>query len=389
MIVKAAGADTAVSPSFAVERFTIHAERCLNRHYRGANCARCAESCPVAAIQVDRDNVQVDESTCVRCGVCVRSCPTELFVETGSPETGYGEEVRRSTKADVEIACPLAVVGGRREKTAVHSRIPESTCFIAPRCLGAISVANWLDLTQMGQRAVWVHDEPCETCRLAHAQQQIHAFVREANAWLGIVGQETAVFTTTENTVLLTESPKLKSAVVPVQQPAKRSFLRKVIGLEGVSSEAVMANGRLPQSRRHLLKLLHNTFPQMAVLHTAELPITNVTINESKCSACGMCARLCPMNALQFVTDEDELFGLFFQPGDCIDCGICANACPEKAIVFSDELEREAFWEKRPLRPIAGLLQLCDDCSTLISSLPAHTQCYICRQQSSRPNFLK
>lgn len=380
----------AVPLPFAVERFTVHSERCLNRHYVQANCSRCAESCPVTAIQVGRDDVQVDEPACVRCGVCVRACPTELFVETGSPETEFGEEVRRSAKRDLEIACPLAVVNGRHGKTAVPSRAPESKCFIAPRCLGAMSAANWLELTQMGQRAVWVHDDPCATCPLAQAHKQIQTAVREANAWLVNYGRETAVFTYTANTAPLTEKPKLKSAAIPVRQPARRSFLRKVIGLEVVSSEDVVANGRLPQSRRHLLHLLQKTSPPPEVLHTADLPLTNVIVDETRCSACGMCARLCPTRALRFVTDEEEeMFGLFFQAGDCLDCGICTAACPEQAIAYGDEVVGETFGGERPLRLAAGLLQTCTNCPTLISTLIPHTRCYICRQQPSSFNFLK
>ncbi|MCK4366025.1 MAG: 4Fe-4S binding protein [Thermoplasmatales archaeon] len=51
-----------------------------------------------------------------------------------------------------------------------------------------------------------------------------------------------------------------------------------------------------------------------------------VTIDEEKCTACGACVEVCPVEALKIDSkckvDADT----------CIDCGTCVDECPEGAI---------------------------------------------------------
>jgi len=51
-----------------------------------------------------------------------------------------------------------------------------------------------------------------------------------------------------------------------------------------------------------------------------------VTIDKEKCTACGACVDVCPVDAITIedkaVVDEDT----------CIDCGTCVDECPVEAI---------------------------------------------------------
>jgi Fe-S-cluster-containing hydrogenase component 2 len=51
-----------------------------------------------------------------------------------------------------------------------------------------------------------------------------------------------------------------------------------------------------------------------------------VTIDDEKCTACGACAEVCPVDA---ITVEDTAV---VDADTCIDCGTCVDECPVDAI---------------------------------------------------------
>ena len=51
-----------------------------------------------------------------------------------------------------------------------------------------------------------------------------------------------------------------------------------------------------------------------------------VTIDEEKCTGCGTCVEVCPVEALK-VNDKAKV-----DEDACIDCGTCVDECPEAAI---------------------------------------------------------
>jgi NADH-quinone oxidoreductase subunit I len=67
--------------------------------------------------------------------------------------------------------------------------------------------------------------------------------------------------------------------------------------------------------------------------------------NEAKCVACGLCAVVCPPNAIELQAGETdrvkERFPVDFKihMGRCINCGYCEEACPKAAIEMSKMYE--------------------------------------------------
>jgi len=46
-----------------------------------------------------------------------------------------------------------------------------------------------------------------------------------------------------------------------------------------------------------------------------------------KCTACGSCVEVCPVEAISEGTDRYKI-----DPEKCVDCGQCADQCPVEAI---------------------------------------------------------
>lgn len=54
-------------------------------------------------------------------------------------------------------------------------------------------------------------------------------------------------------------------------------------------------------------------------------------IDQSLCVACGCCAKVCPMNAIEIYR------GLYARISEkCVGCGKCAKECPASIIVIQE-----------------------------------------------------
>jgi NAD-dependent dihydropyrimidine dehydrogenase PreA subunit len=56
----------------------------------------------------------------------------------------------------------------------------------------------------------------------------------------------------------------------------------------------------------------------------------SVEIDQEKCTGCGICADICPMEAIK-VNNVAEI-----DASACADCGSCIEVCPNEAIISSD-----------------------------------------------------
>jgi len=54
-----------------------------------------------------------------------------------------------------------------------------------------------------------------------------------------------------------------------------------------------------------------------------------VKIDKDKCTGCGSCIEVCPVQAIK-IKNKKAVVGQ-----DCVECGACLNQCPEEAIFFN------------------------------------------------------
>ncbi len=61
-----------------------------------------------------------------------------------------------------------------------------------------------------------------------------------------------------------------------------------------------------------------------------------ITVDESVCKGCGLCANACPLKIIFLDTGRLNLKGYhparLMEPGRCTGCASCAAMCPDTAI---------------------------------------------------------
>lgn len=396
--------------------------RCLNVRHQARNCRICVEACPVDAIAIPAAEsphpvpIALNESQCVRCGLCLNACPTGVFVELESSELELPKAIARSPDRVVELACP-------RKEPASLSQVPEASVARTARCLAALSVPTLIQLTAAG-KTVWLNDSICQSCPIGEARQAIQGTIAAANRWLEVMGQPTTIHSYTSTPQELTEKP-IPQPVIAGDRPvmSRRDFFKSLTGRTANRVEAAsrpplskepspllraqppaqitdsaagsgtsLAPHHLPAQRRHLIHLLGQLSPDPSIrVPTANLPIADLSVTQA-CTACGLCAQLCPTQAITFVSD-DEYYVLNFLAGLCLgeDCNLCALGCPTQAVVFGQEVAVEELLGTDPSPLKAGRLEPCAQCGALTDApMPSEEKgtaplCHVCQAKVKRP----
>ncbi len=74
----------------------------------------------------------------------------------------------------------------------------------------------------------------------------------------------------------------------------------------------------------------------------------NPETGEPNCTACGLCARMCPSGSIKLTTVKGEdgkrkIETYVIDLSDCMVCGLCVEACPFDALYWAPEYENAAY----------------------------------------------
>lgn len=378
----------------------LQAGRCLNRRHAGAGCTRCVDNCPAQAIALDGVTPQLDETACVRCGLCTAICPTDTFVPAIDYEKTLCATVANLPTAPTALVCPVHPAPDATAATvnavAVNA-VAVNAVVQHRRCLAALDVADLLELSAGGTRPLWLDDSPCAACPIGAAQATLLRTVDAARTLLHAAGCSPALLLHSERPPASDVRPH-RVLVYDGAQPAisRRALFTRLRPVRTDRDEApviadLLQRGaplseRLPQqtppSRRRVLTAISalpaNGNGEFAAART---PFGAVEVQAEACSGCELCARFCPTGALHFATDAAG-FELTFQATACIACRICVVACPEHVVSLGDRLEMDTLRADRMMQLAAGELVACAGCGVLTGRRPAEPtpRCHVCRR---------
>lgn len=280
---------------------TLHQPGCLNTVQTRRTCTICKDLCPHGVF----DRAEPNWEYCDNCGACVAACPQSCIVPSTLFTTAALEHCDR-LRGDVVIGC-------QAHTDPCDWRVP---------CLAAIA---WELLAFFAlDGTVTLLRGACDDCPHHALWQQWQQTLDTARRFLDDPPDEGRIVCCTEGQAL----------------PARGLSRREAIGLLVSRSRSTIA-GLLPEDRklapdgtlfrRLLLSRLRRLEPARSFRWT--IP----AIGED-CTACGLCSRLCPTDALQQVEDEVDETGrktwyLALVPWRCTACGLCTETCPGQTIL--------------------------------------------------------
>lgn len=119
-----------------------------------------------------------------------------------------------------------------------------------------------------------------------------------------------------------------------IQLDKKRRIIHQPISQEGLLTI------QYPEERR----LLPERFRYIPML------IWDTEKNEDRCTACGICAKVCPPQCIWIVRDSDENGKPVTRPAEfyidaavCMSCSFCVEFCPFDAIKMNHDFELAAY----------------------------------------------
>lgn len=284
-------------PSSLAHTPILHSQYCINRKQRLNVCTTCREVCPQGVFDVEKGHLPRWDQ-CINCGFCSSQCPARCITASPLDVEHYLFSLLDSTLP--VIAC---------EKSGMHADIEVA-------CLGAIpwEFLAYLSLTHN----VVLCCGTCSACELSQGMRCFLAGFKRLEQFHGKDAFE-------ERVMLVNELP----ANLDDLRTASPVFFGGEKRGQNVAAHAANTLRKRDYGGLIFRNMLYNLI-KYANEHLLDDPFTCTVLLPSTnegCFGCGICADLCPHNALSVKTDDNGRVTVDVIAWKCVACGTCATVC--------------------------------------------------------------
>jgi formate hydrogenlyase subunit 6/NADH:ubiquinone oxidoreductase subunit I len=340
-------------------------ERCVRALSVNSICTLCEAICPVGAINISDRLPAINSMTCVGCAGCVAVCPSEaLSLDDFNPTEFFFDFVSGS---DNLISC--------------QKNVP---------CIASMSAEALISLVKLKGDIV-CDTGHCQQCEIGEkVLEKFSPMVEEVNYLLEATGSNASVQLETIGfsqekeasqrrdffkTFHLRGIGKMQGDFEKEIQKSTDEFVqRSVLSLNTAS----IKNKTITQRRKLFFTALkRSTAPEL--LHVVDASKVSFTsqklLDETLCTACQMCYRVCPTAALSSDMRNSKID---FDPFLCIKCHLCHDVCEPNAITLSPSYNLKEWYVPTVQNLVTYQVRRCNECDTLFSSIAGEKICRRC-----------
>lgn len=300
----------------------INEAACINIRGRVKTCAACRDACRWDALSLSLEGIRLDVAQCTACGACVPSCPVgAMQLREFSPQGFLTSLDRQPT---VHIHCSASCDSEKGVAIPCHS-VLDARLLAAAYAMATVSF--------------YLHGlDQCGRCAKGNATAQVSLMQQTLRTWFE--QQAPDVISASGNM----EEEKRETWRQDQSIRSRRGFLHGA----GMWATAGAVAWLLPSGNAHdnesevspsfrvdLEQKRPAAYQALLLEHVSDLPWRqlpwwkrNIT---KACTACLVCAQLCPTGALD-AWSKPATRGVDFELGLCTSCGLCERLCPEQAI---------------------------------------------------------
>lgn len=338
-------------------------DRCVVVRNRNASCEKCREACPVDAVFAADNALVLDPGRCVACGACTTVCPTEALI----PLEPLDDELAVAAAHAIEASEGSSVFACARIASKGKG---DPDKYAAVPCLARMEESVLVGLASRGTNDVLLVDGTCSTCKFRACNPGIDETVASANTLIAAQGSDARVRRASAfpEQVLLEDRRGLLGAsrrgFFAQARDAVKEAAGKSVEVAFKSEHAAQPTlydrlrmsdaGTMPQfkpeRRMHVLDAMDRLGRSVVPQIDTRL-FGNVIIDETSCSACGMCAVFCPTGALRksdAVPEGGVGSYLEFSTAECVQCNLCADVCLKKSLRVDSVVSTEELFDFEP-----------------------------------------
>lgn len=354
--------------------------RSLNQH---ATCEICVTTCPTGAITLDGNHPTVDMDSCIKCGLCQHACPTGAFESSNHTYHLLNCITRIPDHEIVDVMC-------------AHHRQPDKAARDSDAiiqingCLAGLAPSAYVGMVTTGVQQIRVRLDACADCPLRILQPHIEHTLTNAATILMAFDHPDRIQMVTEDAPHWRQRPHHHAKNPPL---SRRGFF-SMLAPDTTSAAAEIApqvepppttEKHPPLERRRLLRALGRleARPPDPETRLNAAGFATFTVADG-CTACEVCARVCPTAALQ-VEKTPPTFSVIFSTRLCTDCGLCVDLCEPGVLHRAQPPLAAALQTDQAEALHTGSLQQCPRCKSWFSGDGSSKFCPVCDFRRQNP----